>query len=164
MPMLMIAESTQSWSDPQSENRQRTQPRSRATKLAGHKRYYYRHREARLDAQRRTNYGIPLGTYQMMFIQQEGRCAICGRAETGRYKGRIKSLAVDHNPATGKMRALLCQGCNKGIGSFRHEPNRLRAAIVYLDSHSTSFIGPFTTLPRGVDLRPAANRPTDGPE
>jgi hypothetical protein len=78
------------------------------------------------------HYGIPLGSYQTMFRQQNGRCAICRRVETGRYRGKIKSLAVDHNRATGQIRALLCQGCNIGIGAFRHDPDRLRAAIAYL--------------------------------
>jgi hypothetical protein len=120
--------------------------------LAGAKRYYYRHREKLSDLQRKINYGIPLGTYQTMFTRQNGLCAICKRVETSRYKGRIKSLAVDHDQATGKIRALLCQGCNQGIGCFRHDPNRLRAAIAYLDNHSTSFIN--SSLPPPAQSTP----------
>src|SRR5713101_3674591 len=131
MPMLLIAESTEAWRNTPSEGRRNSQPQAHAKKLACDKRYYYRHREARLDAQRRINYGIPLGTYQTMFIQQSGQCAICRRPEKGRYKGRIKSLAVDHVQATGEIRALLCQGCNRRRGGFRHDPNRLRGVIDY---------------------------------
>lgn len=155
--MLMIAESPQAWWNTPSEERRRSGPRAHAHKLAGDRRYYYRHREERLDLQRKINYGIPLGTYQRMFIEQNGQCAICKRVETGRFKGRVKSLAVDHDQATAKIRALLCQGCNKGIGSFRHDPNRLRAAIAYLASHSTSFINPLTTSRREAELDRAPN-------
>src|SRR6266550_1583720 len=104
--MPVIAESTGvPWQSPAGEPR-RPHSRSRPSKLAGDRRYYYRNREKRLDLQRSINYGIPQGTYQTMFTQQGGLCAICRRAETGRYKGKIKSLAVDHDRLTGHIRAL----------------------------------------------------------
>jgi hypothetical protein len=151
--MLVIAESTEVTGQSPSGEPRPWLPRSRRSKLAWDKRYYYQNREKRLDLQRSINYGIQLGTYRAMFIQQEGLCAICRRPETGRYKGRIKSLAVDHDQASGRIRALLCQSCNKGIGAFRHDTARLRAAIVYLNRYSTSFINPFTTHPVGADLK-----------
>jgi hypothetical protein len=141
---MLVAEPSKAWwNTPSDERRQYrrqydAQPQVRANKSARQKRYYFRNREKRLELQRTINYGIPRGSYGAMFIRQEGRCAICRRPETGRYKGRIKSLAVDHDQATGHVRALLCQGCNRGIGSFSHDPNRLRAAVAYLRSHSTS--------------------------
>src|SRR5712664_2370946 len=120
----MIAESTEvQWQSPSGDPRPLL-PRSRPSKLAWDKRYYYENREKRLDLQRSINYG-PLGTYKAMFIQQAGLCAICRRPETGHYKGRIKSLAIDHDHASGRIRALLCQRCNKGIGAFRHDTARL---------------------------------------
>lgn len=143
---MRIAEPSKAWwSTPSEERRQYrreydAQPHVRANKSARQKRYYVRNREKRLELQRTINYGIPRGTYVTMFARQEGRCAICRRAETGRYRGRIKNLAVDHDEATGRIRALLCQACNKGIGCFRHDPVRLRAAVAYLRSHATSFI------------------------
>ncbi len=150
--MLLIAEPSKAWWKSPSPQRRESRrqydarPEAHARKLARQKRYYYRHRESRLDGQRKVNYRIPRGTYRAMFIHQDGLCAICRRIETGRYKGRVKSLAVDHDQVTGKIRALLCQSCNRGIGSFRHDPDRLRSAIAYLRSNSTSFIDHSPTL------------------
>jgi len=90
--------------------------------------------------QRALNYGCTPEEYVAMFLGQQGKCAICHRAETRRYKGRLRNLAVDHDHETGKIRALLCAACNIGIGSFRHDPNHLRAAKAYLDFHHESFI------------------------
>lgn len=59
--------------------------------------------------------------------EQNGLCAICNRpeAETG-------TLRLDHCHDTGKIRGLLCNGCNMGIGSFKDSPENLIAASEYL--------------------------------
>ncbi len=103
-------------------------------KRARQKRYYYRHRERRLAEQRLINYGCNPAEYAAMLQAQDGRCAICRCAETGTRNGRVKQLAVDHDHVTGQIRALLCEACNTGLGSFRSSPVYLCAAIDYLAS------------------------------
>jgi hypothetical protein len=44
-------------------------------------------------------------------------------------------LHIDHNHLTGKTRALLCDKCNVGLGSFRDNPDLLRKAAAYLEFH-----------------------------
>jgi len=39
---------------------------------------------------------------------------------------------VDHNHKTNKVRGLLCQRCNMGIGQFRDDPNLMARAVEYL--------------------------------
>jgi hypothetical protein len=59
-------------------------------------------------------YGITLETYVLLFEKQKGRCAICGRSQ----KDFKRRLAVDHDHETGKIRGLLCVGCNNLVGHY----------------------------------------------
>ncbi len=73
--------------------------------------------------------------YDVLFKKQDGKCAICGAPETikdGR-NGKCKKLALDHCHSSGKLRGLLCTGCNTGLGCFADDRHRLRAAITYLE-------------------------------
>ena len=73
-------------------------------------------------------FGIDLNTYNLMFLKQEGKCAICGI-----HQSQLKqSLNVDHDHITGKVRALLCPKCNGGLGIFNDDIKLLRAGIKYL--------------------------------
>jgi predicted nucleic acid-binding Zn ribbon protein len=78
------------------------------------------------------NYGITEDQYQAMLEDQGNACAICGSPEwpAGLHPG---SPHVDHDHATGAVRGLLCGHCNQGLGMFRDDPVRLRAAAAYLD-------------------------------
>lgn len=50
-------------------------------------------------------------------------CSICGATS---------DLVIDHSHVTKASRGRLCHHCNKGLGFFRDDPERLRAAIRYL--------------------------------
>lgn len=75
-------------------------------------------------------YGLSLEEYDAMEAAQGGVCAVCGNACTSG-----KQLAVDHCHATGKVRALLCSGCNLALGRFQDDPEVLRKAADYLEQH-----------------------------
>lgn len=82
-------------------------------------------------------YGITRADYVRRFDDQKGLCALCGKPETDLDKnGAVKALAVDHDHATGKVRALLCQACNTGLGKFRDDTRLLALAITYLAKHA----------------------------
>lgn len=70
------------------------------------------------------DYGITPEEYQAMSEAQDGKCAICHT----RHR-----LVVDHCHKTMKVRGLLCQRCNKGIGLFLDDPIALRRAAKYLE-------------------------------
>lgn len=81
-------------------------------------------------------YGISLAKYNEMLQAQGGACAICLRPET-----RGRSLAVDHNHATGAIRGLLCSSCNySSVGEIedfirRTGATHVIAVLRYILSH-----------------------------
>ena len=85
----------------------------------------------RLRYQLKKRYGISVAAYQQLLAQQNGVCAIC--REPGRTASRGNRLCVDHDHTTGRVRSLLCTGCNTAIGSLRESPLLARAAATYLE-------------------------------
>lgn len=77
-------------------------------------------------------FNISVKQYDELLLKQSGGCAICGVIASFLENGRSKRLAVDHCHTTGQVRGLLCENCNRGLGLFKDEPERLKAAIVYL--------------------------------
>lgn len=90
------------------------------------------YKEARTASCWQKRYGITAEEYQAMFDKQAGVCAICGNAETTVQRGVIARLSVDHDHVTGKVRGLLCQQCNHGLGHFKDNTEILSNAIDYL--------------------------------
>lgn len=84
--------------------------------------------EASRDHGRKARYGIPAGTYEQMLAAQNGRCAICHTNIPG-GRGEFK---IDHNHDTGKVRGLLCNNCNVGLGHFKSNEGFLLEAVEYL--------------------------------
>lgn len=82
----------------------------------------------------RRAYGITLEDFDRMFAEQDGKCAVCRKAETMTRHGKIETLSVDHCHETNVVRGLLCTNCNNGIGRFGDDAARLRAAADYLDA------------------------------
>ena len=88
--------------------------------------YYSPEQEAARNLKAR--YGITLAEYDTMLEQQGGCCKVCRTTDSG-GKGRFH---VDHNHTTGKVRGLLCSGCNKGLGHLQDSPDVLLKALAYL--------------------------------
>ena len=53
-------------------------------------------------------------------------CQIC------KQKDERRALSIDHNHATGHVRGLLCDACNKALGCFKDNIENLENAIQYL--------------------------------
>lgn len=78
----------------------------------------------------RRKFGITPEQYNTLLEQQNHNCAICGGGDKG---GR--RLSVDHCHGCGEIRGLLCGNCNSAIGQLGDDPQMLRDAISYLESH-----------------------------
>lgn len=78
-------------------------------------------------------YGITLGDQEKMMRDQGNKCAICGKEIYLFGSKKSNTAHVDHDHITGKVRGLLCQECNTGLGKFRDNPLFLANAIKYLE-------------------------------
>ena len=111
------------------------------------KEYYYENREDEIQKRgefRKNNvdmhrghkyrqlYGITLEQFEEMRTLQKCSCAICGKHE---LQNKNKKLFVDHDHDTGKVRELLCHGCNTGIGLLQDDVELLQKALDYLIKH-----------------------------
>jgi len=102
--------------------------------LAYARRYYHekwipKNREKKLVRR----HGIDIPEYNRLFQIQGGRCAICKRHE---IELKTRSLCVDHNHKTGRVRGLLCLQCNGGLGMFFEDMSIIQEVISYLKKHS----------------------------
>lgn len=88
-----------------SENREHYN----ATARKHHKKHYQKFRLQRYDL-------VP-EQHQQMLQEQKEVCAICGEPPKGK-----RPLAVDHCHSTGKVRGLLCYGCNRLIVALDNHP------------------------------------------
>lgn len=70
--------------------------------------------------------------YDKMYVDQNGKCAICENPPTG-FK---KSLCLDHCHDSLKVRGLLCDNCNAGLGKFKDDIDILLKAVDYLKKHA----------------------------
>jgi len=57
-------------------------------------------------------YGITEKEYAEIFTSQGEKCALCG------LPGIYGRLFVDHDHETGRVRGLLCPGCNGALGGY----------------------------------------------
>jgi len=108
--------------------------------------------DAQKDAYLKRTYSISLEIYERMMEDQDGRCALCRvtRADDESAVRGVsitftldlskdewkagKQLVVDHDHMTGRVRGLLCHGCNALIDSYRDGVAFFRRCAEYLES------------------------------
>lgn len=70
-------------------------------------------------------FGLTPEQYEILFKKQNGLCALCSRP----------AECIDHCHKTGKVRGLLCQLHNRGLGHFQDDPRMLERAARYLKNN-----------------------------
>jgi hypothetical protein len=73
-----------------------------------------------------TKLGVTLEDVEQLKAEQNGLCAIC---QTN------PATDLDHCHTTNKVRAVLCHGCNTGLGLFKDNSDTLIRAAQYLTTH-----------------------------
>lgn len=87
--------------------------------------------DAHLGYKLKERYGISLDEYNYMLLEQGGTCAMCPATALDEV------MCVDHNHATGDVRAILCKPCNTMLGMAKDSTERLQAGIDYLEEHGS---------------------------
>lgn len=79
-------------------------------------------------------FNFSLIEYNNLLLKQNNVCAICDCPEKiiDKRTGNIKRLSVDHCHNTNKVRGLLCQRCNTGIGKFEDNVELITKAATYV--------------------------------
>lgn len=81
-------------------------------------------------------YGLTAAEFDAWWIAFKGRCGICGcvmKMPTNTRGQALDVVAVDHDHSNGKVRGLLCNACNKGLGMFKDKIENLNKAIKWLE-------------------------------
>lgn len=91
------------------------------------KKYRQRNPEKHRNRRLKHLFGITLIEYNKILHDQNYKCAICKGNNLNN-----KNFYVDHSHVTGKIRGLLCNLCNSGIGFLKEDIVILEKAINYL--------------------------------
>jgi hypothetical protein len=122
-----------------AEQRAKKQSRARECYARNREKYVANKREIRRlnpDKVRRANlkaaYGITPEEYDALFSSQGFACAVCLTQEP---ETKTK-WHLDHCHSTGKVRGILCHHCNLMLGNAKDDPERLKAAVAYLERNT----------------------------
>ncbi len=115
----------------ESKRRWLTTPEGKRRNTAHTKKYYEKKGGSKFRAERNLFrlYGVTPEQFDRLYVEQEGRCAICGKHQS-EFK---RALDVDHDHKTKVIRGLLCSNCNIAIGKLKDNPVFLRKAADYLE-------------------------------
>lgn len=91
--------------------------------------WYHNNKDYHRNFRFKKKFGITLEDYNVMLDKQDYKCAICREKKV---YSRRKYLSVDHCHKTGRVRGLLCDACNLGLGKFNDNPDLLVRAVTYL--------------------------------
>jgi len=90
-------------------------------------RYWKKYPGVRNSNKYKYKYGITSEDKKEILKRQNYQCVLCGIELT------FTSASVDHVHGTKKVRGLLCDMCNQGLGHFKDSHDILKKAIEYLE-------------------------------
>lgn len=114
--------------------RERHRDANRAKYNTWHVQYMKEHPLSKIQKDQQTSrvmkcrYGITLDEYNSLLEKQGGHCALCKKRKNNKSGRR---LAIDHCHKSGRIRGILCDGCNVSIHILEN-PELYEKAIAYL--------------------------------
>lgn len=82
----------------------------------------------RAPQKRAAKYGLSVESVEFIFACNSGMCELCNKRE---------ATCIDHDHETGRVRGVLCQACNTGLGKLGDTVESLEKAIRYLKGLNT---------------------------
>lgn len=119
------------WSRANPEKAEQNHKKSRTKRTSKIKSYGKQWREEnpkKLREKRLKKYNLTLSEYETLLASQGAVCKICRQPESR----HDTALSVDHCHISGKVRGLLCNGCNRGIGYLKDSYDVVLSAAQYL--------------------------------
>lgn len=104
-------------------------PENRERILTNLKQYHSNNRLRARNYKLKKDFGITIDQFDALAVQQNNLCAICNKPQLEHKK----YLSVDHCHKTDKIRGLLCEACNLGLGHFKDDIELLLKAVNYLN-------------------------------
>lgn len=116
-------------------NKDRCKARNKARYAAKHdeirsrmRQYYAANKAKWREGNLKKHHGVSLSQYIKVVDSQNGCCGICGV-----HQSKLRRpLALDHCHSSGKIRGVLCDKCNLGLGLLGDTLLPLVAAVEYL--------------------------------
>jgi hypothetical protein len=114
------------------ESQRKTAAKHPETRKRVHAKWRAENKDAMHGYHVKLKFGLSREEYSALLEKQGGACALCGKP-----KPPQRRLLVDHCHETGKVRGLLCIGCNTAIGQLGDNVAGLTKAIEYLEGNTS---------------------------
>jgi hypothetical protein len=93
--------------------------------------YYIKNKNRAKGYELKRNYGITLFEKKQIIIKQNYRCLSCN---TDLKKLNEKSIHIDHDHVTNKIRGVLCASCNLALGILEENPKKIYKLYLYINN------------------------------
>lgn len=117
----------------QKEIDRKAYQRQKAHRVEYARKYRKNNPEKTMDTNLKSKYGITRNEYLKILESQDFKCAICGKPQSE----HSRNFALDHNHKSGKIRGIVCDGCNYGIGFLE---NHFEKYFKYLKKYDVDII------------------------
>lgn len=90
--------------------------------LSDKEKNYFKRRNRNASLKRK--YNIDIETYEQMLKEQDNLCGICEQSlitNSQKGWGGKREACVDHNHKSGKVRGILCRGCNLALSMIENK-------------------------------------------
>ena len=83
----------------------------------------------------RAKYNLEVGEYNILLEKSQGQCTCCSKRLHNNAPHPEDRPIIDHDHKTGKVRAILCNHCNRMVGYLREDPKYTMKLLDYIQGY-----------------------------